>query len=516
MIRKIGVLGISLLCFAAIISCEKDFSDIGTNVVNNTKFETGEILLDVEITPIDIENVQADNINTTISEYWLGVYNNTNAEKIEASIISQVGYVSGLKNTAGTDTILNLEKVILKFPYPATSTGIENGITKYKLDSILGNTTDSTSLAVKLNTTFLNTLNPNDPAKRNTFFSDAEYVAGDILTEKTDFKFSPNAVIDTMFLYDRIDRMNPANTYKDTVKAIKTVSTEKIPVPFLAIPLNVTKMKSLFWDKFESSEFSSKEEFDNYFRGLIIEASGNDGSLVPFNLASTPAPSIDFYYTKSVMKAGVLKDTINSKYTFSLSGVKNSHYKMSATTLPAPSNNFVIQGTAGSMAEVKILDDTKLQELRSQNLLINDASLTFYVNQTISSDSNILPQQLFLYQNKENETGEISPTQLSDTYVNPSTYGGILQKTDSNIPEKYTFRITDYISNLLAGEEGFTADPLVLKVFNSTDNPVSNNTLTTSVKTYNWNPRAVTLLDGNEGANGTKRAVLKISYSKEK
>ncbi|WP_428741538.1 DUF4270 family protein [Tenacibaculum sp.] len=515
MIRKIGVLGISLLCFAAIISCEKDFSDIGTNVVNNTKFETGEILLDVEINPINIENVQADNINASISEYWLGVYNNPNAKKIEASIISQVGYVSELKNTAGIDTILTLEKVILKLPYPATSTGTTDGVTSFKLDSILGNTSVGTSVVVKQNNTYLNILNPSDPSKKNTFFSDSDYEDIQDLNEVSNFTFTPKTT-HTYYDYDRVDRINPSNTYKDTIRVTKIVSNDTIAIPFLAIPLDVNKMKSLFWDKFESTEFSSKDEFNNYFRGLIIESTGNDGVLVPFNLASSPAPSLDFYYTKSIMNGTTVTDTINKKYSFPLSGIKNSHYKMTPASSPAPANNFVIQGTAGSLAEVTIIDNTKLQELRSNNWLINDALLTFYVNQTISTEANLLPQQLFLYQNKDNGTGGTSPTQLSDAYNNPSTYGGLLQKTDDDAPEKYTFRITDYISKLLNGEEDFTTDPLVLKVYNPTDNPVINNTLKTSIKTYNWNPRSVILLDGDESANGAKRAVLKISYSKEK
>nr|BFF39564.1 hypothetical protein BACY1_13690 [Tenacibaculum mesophilum] len=173
MIRKIGVLGISLLCLATITSCEKDFSEVGTNVINNDKFETGEILLDVKITPIDTKNVQADNINATISDYWLGVYNNPNAEKIEASIISQLGYLSGLKNKENVtdgDTIFNLDKVILKIPYQATSKGTTNGITTFKLDSVLGNPNIATSIQVFQNETYLNTLNPSDPSKRNTFF----------------------------------------------------------------------------------------------------------------------------------------------------------------------------------------------------------------------------------------------------------------------------------------------------------------------------------------------------------
>ncbi|WP_417784840.1 DUF4270 family protein [Tenacibaculum sp.] len=518
MIRKIGVLSISLLCLAAITSCEKDFSEVGTNVVNNDKFETGEILLDVKITPIDIESVQADNINTTISDYWLGVYNNPNAEKIEASIISQLGYISGLKNKESVidgDTIFNLDKVILKIPYQATSTGTTDGVTSFKLDSILGNPHIATNIQVFQNETYLNTLDPSDPSKKNTFFSDDEYLGNNILSENGIYELKPKAT-DTTFIFDRIDRsssLTSTTTYKHTVRAI---NSQNLKVPFLAIPLDITKMKALFWDKFHSGEFTSKEAFDNYFRGIKIVATGSDGSLVPLNLASSPTPSVDFLYTVSKVDGTTVKDTLQKKYSFPLSGIRNSHYKMTPATNPVPTNNFLIQGTAGYMAKVEILDDTKVQELKSNNWLINDASLTFYINQTINNDSNIIPQQLFLYQNKENETGGISPTQLTDAYVDAASFGGLLEKTDDDNPEKYTFRITDYISKLLSGEENTTIDPLVLKVHNPTDTPVNNNILTTSVKSYNWDPRAVTLLNGDEAANGTKRAVLKISYSKEK
>ncbi|MEE4000129.1 DUF4270 family protein [Tenacibaculum sp. FZY0031] len=517
MIRKIGVLGISLLCLATITSCEKDFSEIGTNVVNNDKFETGEILLDVEITPIDIESVQADNINANINEYWLGVYNNLNAEKIEASIISQIGYVINLNNKDTDTTAFNLDKVVLKIPYQATSTGTTDGVTSFKLDSVLGNPNIATSIQVLQNETYLNILNPSDPSKRNTFLSNNDYLGNNVLNDGGGtYELKPKAT-DTLFIFDRIDRstsLTSTDTYKDTIRAS---NSQNLKVPFLAIPLDFDKMKDLFWDKFEAPEFASKEAFDDYFRGIKILATGSDGSMVPLDLASvSPTPSIDFLYTKSSMDGATIKKTTKGVFRFPLSGIRNSYYKMTPATNPAPTNNFVIQGTAGSMAEVKILDESKVQELKSNNWLINDASLTFYINQTINSDANTTPQQLFLYQNKENETGGISPTQLTDAYVDPSSYGGGLQKTDDDAPEKYTFRITDYISKLLSGGENITTDPLVLKVYNPTDSPVNNNILTTSVKSYNWNPRAVTLFNGNEAANGTKRAVLKISYSKEK
>ena len=78
--------------------------------------------------------------------------------------------------------------------------------------------------------------------------------------------------------------------------------------------------------------------------------------------------------------------------------------------------------------------------------------------------------------------------------------------------KKYEIRIGDYISDLLSGEIN-TNPNLVLKVYNvDTDVPFSNNALDTIVKTYNWNPRSVRLLNHLQ-ENGSKRAKLIISYS---
>jgi len=520
MIRKIGVLSISLLCFAALISCEKDFSDVGSNVVNNTKFETGEILLDVEIEEIDLESVQADNIGIgTLGEYWLGSYESGKYKKVEASIISQLGFLSNLRNKENVidgDTIFNLDKVILKIPYPATfKERNADGTPRYVLDSILGSPLNDTYVNVFENETFLNTLDPNDPAKQNNYPSDFPYQEGDDLSENTPFSFKPKAT-DTVFVFKRIDRsVSLTNTtmYDDETKII---ATNKLAVPFLAVPLNLSKMKALFWDEFEESDFETKEAFDIYFRGLIIKASGTNGSLVPFNLSSSPAAVLDFHYTKSVVDGTIVKDTLQEKYSFPLSGIRNSTYKMSAATTQAPANNFVVQGTAGTMAKIKILDNTKLQELKDNNWLVNGASLTFYVNKTVDADKNIIPQRLFVYESKNNGTGGFSPTQLTDSYQEAATFGGVLELDEDDKPEKYEFGITDYISNLLDGTINEPSD-LILKVYNNpTDNAVNNNVLTTKVSTRNWNPRGVTLYNGDKVNNGEKRAVLKISYSKEK
>ncbi|SED95374.1 protein of unknown function [Tenacibaculum sp. MAR_2010_89] len=564
MVRKIGILGVSLLCLASIISCEKDLNDIGTGIVKNTKFNTNQIDLELEITPVDLEvdsngnpsAIRADNINTAVSEYWLGVYNSKDYKTVESSFISQLGFVTDLKTLdtnpvakdGDIDSVFILDKVILKLPYRATSKGKESdGKPKFHLDSVLGDPTIATSLKIIKNGTFLNTFDPTNPSKNNSFLSNHTYIEDEVLNEDPNFSFKPNTR-DTMYVFTR--STSTGVTFKDTIKLSNKA-------PFITVPLKMNRMKELFWDKFNDSEFSSSQALNEYFRGIYAKVEGSNGSMVPLSLLGTSeSASLEFYYTitrfekKEGITNSVYKDTVPTKFSFPLAGVRNSKYKMSAATNSIPSNNFVIQGTTGSMANVKVLgvnlgklklndpNNTILKHEAKDNngdgyldlkelsnikdlandqygLLVNDAVLSFYINQTVNTDKNILPQKLHLYLNKDNGSGGITPTQISDTYKESNTYGGNLILSDDK-PERYTFRITDYVASLFDKTSTDFA-PLVLKVYNNpTDASLKNRAIDLNVESYNWNPRGVTILDENEAANGTKRAVLKISYSEKK
>ncbi|WP_435260794.1 DUF4270 family protein [Tenacibaculum sp. nBUS_03] len=564
MVRKIGILGVSLLCLASIISCEKDINDIGTGIVKNTKFNTNQIDLELEITPIDLEvdsngnptGVRADNINTAISEYWLGVYNSSDYKTVESSFISQLGFVADLKTSdyepiaedGDIDSVFILDKVLLKLPYRSTSKGKESdGKPKFHLDSVLGDPSIATSLKIIRNGTFLNTFDPTNPSKNNSFLSNDTYIEDEVLNEDPGFSFKPNPK-DTMHVFNRSS--STGVTFKDTIRLSNKA-------PFLAVPLNMTRMKELFWNKFNDNEFSSSQALNEYFRGIYAKSEGSNGSMVPLSLLGTSeSASLDFYYTitrfekKEGITNPVYKDTVPTKFSFPLAGIRNAKYKMSPATNSIPSNNFVVQGTAGSMAKIKVLgvnlsklklsDPNNLilkHEAKDKNsdgyldleeladikdpandqygLLVNDAVLSFYINQTVNTDKNILPQNLHLYLNKDNGSGDIAPTQISDTYRESNTYGGALILSDDK-PERYTFRITDYVGSLFDKSSTDFAD-LILKVYNNpTDATLKNRVIDLNVESYNWNPRGVTLLNENEAANDTKRAVLKISYSEKK
>ena len=547
--RKSTYFSVFVLVLFVIISCEEEFTDIGTGVVSNAEFSTGEFVLELEITQNNIASVRADNIDLgLLGEYWLGVYNKPYAKKIAASLVSQLSLASDLLISESVvdeaTTVYNLDKVILKMPYTAVLKGVESdGKPKYKLDSILGDASIPTKLEVFRNGTFINRLDPSDPSKGNSFSSDFVYEEKELLTAAAGFTFMPSPN-DTVFYFNRVDRSLDVNSTTMIQDSLKLSNSGSLSAPFLAIPLDLVEMKRLFWDKFEDSEFLSSLEFQNYFRGIIVKATGTDGSLVPFDLAPVVPHSIDFFYSKTVSKNSVVTENTTATYSFNLSNGANSLYNMMPASVPVPNGNFVIQGTAGSSATVKILGvnlaalkvDTPLdaileyedkdankdgfldlEELASikdnsinePGLLVNNASLTFNVDQTKNSEVDILPQNLLIYKNIEN-SGKITPTHIEDSYTEPSYYGGLINEDEEKKSVSYNFIITDYISSALNGSiDNFST--LELKVFNSiTDSPVSpGGVFDGKVKTYNWNPRSVVLLNGD-------KAQLKISYSKKK
>ena len=149
--------------------------------------------------------------------------------------------------------------------------------------------------------------------------------------------------------------------------------------------------------------------------------------------------------------------------------------------------------------------------MQTKNWLINDATITIYVDQdVIEPDTTAIPYQLFIFKDGVNNAGLETPRQIID-YISEGVneVGGALNVNDDNKPNSYTFKITDYISELLAGNTD-NLPALGVRVLSPTDLPTS--TIDTIVRNYNWNPKAITLLNNNT-QNTSRKPKLKISYS---
>lgn len=509
--KKIFYIGVAFLSFLLVMSCEKDFREIGGNVINNNEFNTGQITLEVEIEPVDISSVRADNIGLSTADrrgydYWLGVYKNDDYKKVDASIISQLNITQNPRtsqnsNTDNLDSIFVFNDAYLILPYQSTRTGrASSGAPVFRLDSVLGNSTEPVSIKVYRNGTFLNNLNPNNPTQANSFQSNHDYLESELLNDNPNYVHVPNPA-DTVLFVNR--ELSTGSTFLRNVKLENSV-------PFIRIKLNKARMKELFWDKFKDPEFSSFTAFSQYFRGLIIKAEGANGAMVPLRLTNNSA--IQFYYTETrVDKSGVVKDTVLGNYPFSLSGITNSKYVTSPVINTPPSNSFNIQGTAGSSARVRILNGNDLQNLKNRNILINDATITFNID--ASRDTTSIPRRIFLYRETNNGNVQIKDA-ISEGDV---AFGGRLQLENSK-PSFYSFGITDYVSDLVSGQISENS-PLILRSFNSPTDIVldtrTNASRGPNVLPYNWNPRGVTILN-NSTSNGSKRARLTISFSEEK
>lgn len=511
---------IAVFFIGSVISCEEDFTDIGASIIDNGEFSTNDTVINIEVTGKNIERVQADGltIGGVLGQYLLGVHNNSNYKKIEASIISQLritGNLTQVDQEYGADTIVQttIDTVLLRIPYNATSLNDISEQADYQLDSIIGDQAQPFTLNVFQITTFLSDLNPATPSEQNKFFSDQEY---EILPEKLNFiediEFTPNSR-DTSQIVER--RLSSGELYdKDTIKYINSN-------PYISIPLKKDLIKELLFDQYETPNFASQDAFNDYFRGIKIQAEGDAGSLMSLSFnRSSLQPLIDIYYTNTVFESGnVVVDTIKKTDTFLLSGITNSVYKMTPGQSPS-FDNVPIQGTAGSKAQLKIFGDDndlnglpdQLEEFRTKNWLINDATLTLYIDQDIvGNDTLEIPFRLFVFKDKLSPGTTLeTPRQIIDySSEGLNEVGGRLELDNSRKPNAYTFKITDYISELFAGN---TDDIPVLGVraLNPTDIPVA--VTDTVVRNFNWNSKAVMLLNENT-LDESRKPQLKISYS---
>ena len=510
------------ILLSSIISCEDDFTDIGTSMVSNGKFTTSDTVIQIQLFGKNIESVQTDGlaIGGLLGQYLLGVYNNPNYKKIEASIISQLAIPQDLSivdREYGSDTLVitSMDTVLLRIPYNASLVTSSTVNSDFTLDSIIGDQSIPFTLNVYRLATFLSTLNPEIPAIQNRYFSDHFY---DVYPEKLNFfedtQFKPNSA-DTAHFVSRI--LSSGVVYDlDTITYFNGN-------PTISIPIKKNRIKELFFDQYQTSNFTSQETFNNYFRGIKIQAESDNGSLMSLTFNdNTLSPLIDIYYTNTVLTNGgtTIVDTIKKNDIFFLSGIRNNTYKMTSNQPDTPDHT-AIQGTAGSMVQLKIFgDDTDmngipddLEALRAKDWLVNDAEITLYVDQEIvGSDTLATPFQLFVFKDGLNASGETTHRQIIDyTTEGVNRVGGQLQLDDHSKPDSYTFKITDYVSELLSGE--INDLPLLgVRVFNPTDLPVSSSD--TIVRNYNWNPKVVMLLNQN-AVNMARRPQLKISYSKK-
>jgi len=506
-----------IVALITLVSCKNEIENIGVDFVGNQNFSTNSFTSEI----IAYNHNVVKNRGEVLNNFLLGVYKDSNFGKIESSLASQL-YLP----TETYDYGLNphIESVIIDIPYFSTKTSETNadGSPIFKLDSIIGDQTVDFKLEVFELGTYLTGLDPTNTTQVQAYYTNDSYQK--IGTPLYSGTFKPNKNDTVMYLSRLKEAAGSYIEYdRDTIKAVKAA-------PSIKIPLDINIIKQKFLDNALSSDFSSNDLFNAYFRGLFFEATPltiTEASLLTLNLN---AAKMTIYYSNDILKNeqtensdldgnGTIEDIdvpvrTKQQFDFSFRPIRNNKYIRDFTGAaiePYLSNPDVIngedkiflQGAAGFDTVLTLFKNENIDDLRNKDWLINGANIYLYID--ASSVEDIVPERLYIYEFDDSK-------QILDIFKEGAEVvsGKLAVDADGNSLNYYKFRITDFISKQLKKGTTGVIPKLGIKVFNPTDIPAK---ITDKIiQDRSWNPKGV-VLKGNLPTTDSNRIKLEIFYS---
>lgn len=465
---------ISLTFFIVLfISCDKEFNVAGVDLIGENSFDIKKAEFSVVSYNQKLGPIQSNNMAINA----LGVYNNPSFGTTKATFVTQMSLAL---YSPDIDESAKIKSAVLSIPYfydsSKTVLDSDTGASTYVLDSIYGPANAKMKLSVYESGFYMRDLDPSDQftnAQRyyTNQFSEFAAVKKNVLLNN-----STNTAENSAFFFDAAEHVVTTTTDG------KETTTRSAP----AMKLNLDK------DFFEEKILKASEDvlasdvaFKDYFRGLFfdIETIGaTPGNMAMINFKGG---SITLTYTETI-------DEVETEKTLVINLTGNTVSFLDQTTTDSgyadatnPSNIDDVNGDAvlylkggeGSMSIIKLFGEDKfgadgisgapnevpdeLDIIRSNNYLINQAELTFYLNSDAMGTSYV-PQRIYLYDFTNNKVlidyGDVT------VGVNPKNnkfvFGGILAKdNDANGGGYYyKFRITDHIRNLVNDIEAENVD----------------------------------------------------------
>jgi len=518
MLNKRNGLIILLVAVMLNISCKKDFTTIGNNMIDKPLFK-GKLYQDglVRIYDQRVDKVMSTGsagiAGSNLPVASLGIYEDEKFGTLTADIISDIlPDPLKFKKPFGDNVKLLGAKLII--PY-FSHTKTENDETIYLLDSIFGH--NSFEIKVFEQTYLLPSFDPDTNLEnRRHYYSDFDFnpFKSTMIADTTDFEISTLPYI----TYQREED----GTFKlddDGQKIIKDSLG-----PHILIKMDTTFFRQKIFDHSGEDVLSNIDRFKDYFRGIYIEAisDDNEGLLMqlPFNQAEilvqyteeqtddndTPDDDSDdtvkTIYKELHMKLG---NTIVNRYNNNLSSYAQT--ALNNSDLVNGDEDIVLKGDAGSEAVIQLFNEQQLRDLRSNDWLINRAEIYFYVDKTATDEMLSQANRLFLYDyDNQNFLADLNaPENIPDNDY--KEYNGKLE-TDKDGQTYYKFGITRHIRNVIKRDS--TNVKLGLRVTNDVHIPLKIKDIFRDPDAYN--PKGV-ILYGNQTTNISLKPVLKIYYS---
>lgn len=479
-----------------IVSCEKDFKNIGDDLLDSNLFSTGKYNALINAYNVAIPFNKSNSLDYNL----LGYTENSQFGSLTASVVGQLTLPSKTPDWGNNAVI---DSVVFSVPYLSHLDGTQDAtnpndptktikVPNYVLDSVFtGGTNKNFMLKVYELGTYLNTYNPSNPYEYNEFFSNQTYskVGSPLYSGLLSPNRNDTMMVINRYRYENANLSNRILYKKDTIK----VGTSK---PMLNLPLNKQKIKEIFQDNATTSHFISNQNFTHFFKGLYFEAtnSGNGTALMYLKMGES---YMTIYYTESKVTDEASTEDLNGNgimgelniivatpktFVYNMSGIKASIYDRNYTGSLAQNylsnpntiqgdDKLFIHGAAGADAVIRLFgNDTnnndvpdELETLRLKNWLVNDAKLYLYIDPV--NNTGKYPERLYLYRIEDGKKYQTYETIKQGN----SSLGGYLVKNADDEPDYYLFRLTDYISEILKSNEDVKICDFGLKTFDPTD-----------------------------------------------
>jgi len=441
-----------ILFFATIVTLfsacsSNDFNEIDGGLLKNPNFDTNVFTATIQVSQIKESAVQTNGLGG----YLLGEYSQAPFGTKSATIVAQVT-LPAVNPTFGTKTQASensenksenetVTEAYLYIPFfnPNSSNSnasySQNG--EYTLDSIYGNRDASFQVNVRELNYFLSDIDTDLNAK--VYYSNDTNITSNLgasIVSNTTSTYTISNKAITRYQFD-----NP-QTSEDESKKVQDVLA-----PGLRISLSTNFFQTKIINKEGSSELANANEFKKYFKGISVSASNFSKDLMMLlNMANAKIEIVYSYETSGTNSTTT--ETRKNRYELSLNGITVNLFNNSGESL-TDSSKIYLSGALGQTASITI-SNTDIANIKSQKLMVTDASLLLYVDNSVSYTKE--PERLFIY---NTQTGAVlvdyqyDPTSNADSSAYSYLYHlGKLQKENGK-GAYYQLRITNHILNLV-------------------------------------------------------------------
>lgn len=442
-----------ILFFATIVTLfsacsSNDFNEIDGGLLKNPNFDTNVFTATIQVSQVKESAVQTNGLGG----YLLGEYSQAPFGTKSATIVAQVT-LPAVNPTFGTKTQASensenksenetVTEAYLYIPFfnPNSSNSnasySQNG--EYTLDSIYGNRDASFQVNVRELNYFLSDIDIDLNAK--VYYSNDTNITSNlgasIVSNTTTSTYTISNKAITRYQFD-----NP-QTSEDESKKVQDVLA-----PGLRIPLSTNFFQTKIINKEGSSELANANEFKKYFKGISVSTSNFSKDLMMLlNMANAKIEIVYSYETSGTNSTTT--ETRKNRYELLLNGITVNLFNNSGESL-TDSSKIYLSGALGQTASITI-SNTDIANIKSQKLMVTDASLLLYVDNSVSYTKE--PERLFIY---NTQTGAVlvdyqyDPTSNADSSTYSYLYHlGKLQKENGK-GAFYQLRITNHILNLV-------------------------------------------------------------------